>query len=117
MVMMMMKRLATVLLIVGGLGGLAHAETKAEKTAKLAVTVPDGWKLDVKDLGIRGESKDKEVAVLAWPRSGHHKAKPPPTSPTATTTNNTVYRRGKPSAVTSCRPRTSASLCPAAADP
>jgi hypothetical protein len=45
---------------------LAHADTKAEKTAKLAVTVPDGWKLTVKDAGITGESKDKEVALLAW---------------------------------------------------
>jgi len=45
---------------------LAHADTKAEKTAKLAVTVPDGWKLTVKDAGLTGESKDKEVALLAW---------------------------------------------------
>jgi hypothetical protein len=65
--MVMMKRLVPVLLLVGSWGGPAHAETKAEKTAKLSLTVPDGWKLDVKDLGIRGESKDKDVAVLAWP--------------------------------------------------
>ena len=45
---------------------LANAETKAEKTAKLSITVPDGWTLNVKDLGLTGESKDKEVAVLAW---------------------------------------------------
>jgi hypothetical protein len=56
-------RIALVLLAVTT---LAHAETKAEKTAKLAVTVPDGWKLTVKDAGITGESKDKEVALLAW---------------------------------------------------
>jgi hypothetical protein len=63
--MVMMKRLAPVLLLVGG---LAQADTKAEKTAKLALTVPDSWKLEVvKDMGVRGESKDKEVAVLAWP--------------------------------------------------
>src|SRR5262245_27514982 len=46
---------------------LAHAETRTEKTAKLTVTVPDGWRLDIKDAGLLGESKDKEVAVLAWP--------------------------------------------------
>ncbi len=45
---------------------LAHAETRTEKTAKLAITVPAGWRLDVKDAGLTGESKDKEVAVLAW---------------------------------------------------
>lgn len=62
--MVMIKRLGLALVLVSS---LASADTKTEKTAKLAVTVPDGWKLDVKDLGIRGESKDKEVAVLAWP--------------------------------------------------
>ena len=64
-----MKRLVPVVFFASGLvGGLAHADTKAEKTAKLAVTVPDSWKLEVvKDMGVRGESKDKEVAVLAWP--------------------------------------------------
>src|SRR6185312_3580088 len=61
----MMKGLA--LVVVCSLVAIANAETKTEKTAKLALSVPDGWKLDVKDLGIRGESKDKEVAVLAWP--------------------------------------------------
>ena len=45
---------------------LAHAETKSTKDAGLAVTVPDGWKLTVKDAGITGESKDKDVARLAW---------------------------------------------------
>jgi hypothetical protein len=44
----------------------AHAETKASKDAGLAVTVPQGWKLSVKDAGITGESKEKEVALLAW---------------------------------------------------
>jgi hypothetical protein len=56
-------RIALALLLVTT---FARADTKAEKTAKLAVTVPDGWKLTVKDLGITGESKDKEVALLAW---------------------------------------------------
>lgn len=60
----MMKRLGLALVLAGS---LAHADTKAEKTAKLSLTVPDGWKLNVKDLGLTGESKDKEVAVLAWP--------------------------------------------------
>ncbi|HEY6040474.1 MAG TPA: hypothetical protein VIV58_39590 [Kofleriaceae bacterium] len=62
-----MKRLSLALVLVGGVATLGHADTKAEKTAKLSVTVPDGWKLNVKDLGLTGESKDKDVAVLAWP--------------------------------------------------
>jgi hypothetical protein len=44
----------------------AHAGTQVDKTSKLSLTVPDGWRLDVKDAGLIGESKDKEVAVLAW---------------------------------------------------
>src|ERR1700690_1610271 len=48
------------------LTSFAHADSKAIKDAKLAVTVPDGWKLAVKDVGLSGESADKEVAVLAW---------------------------------------------------
>ena len=60
----MIKRLGLALVLVGS---LANADTKAEKTAKLSITVPDGWKLNVKDLGLTGESKDKDVAVLAWP--------------------------------------------------
>src|SRR3569833_2618360 len=63
MLVAMIKRLGVVLVLVSG---LANAETKAEKTAKLSITVPDGWTLNVKDLGLTGESKDKEVAVLAW---------------------------------------------------
>jgi len=59
-----MKRVAIALLLVTA---SASAETKSEKTAKLAVTVPDGWKLDVKDAGLAGESKDKDIAVLVWP--------------------------------------------------
>lgn len=59
-----MKRLALALLFVAG--SLASADTKSEKTAKLAITVPAGWKLDVKDAGMTGESKDKEIALLAW---------------------------------------------------
>ena len=62
-----MKRFGLALVLVSSLVTLGYADTKTEKTAKLALSVPDGWKLDVKDLGIRGESKDKEVAVLAWP--------------------------------------------------
>jgi len=45
---------------------LAHADTKASKDAKLAVTVPDGWKHDIKAAGMTGESPDKQVAVLVW---------------------------------------------------
>lgn len=44
----------------------SYADTKAIKDAKLAVTVPDGWKVAVKDIGLSGESADKEVAVLVW---------------------------------------------------
>jgi hypothetical protein len=62
-----MKRVAIALLLVGSVASFAAGETKAEKTAKLAVTVPDGWKLDVKDAGLTGESKDKDIALLAWP--------------------------------------------------
>jgi len=64
--MTMMKRLGLAIVLVGSLGSVTSAETKTESTAKLAVTVPAGWKLDVKDAGIRGESKDKEVALLVW---------------------------------------------------
>jgi len=64
----MIKRLGLALVLALVLvGSLANADTKAEKTAKMSVSVPDGWKLNVKDLGLTGESKDKEVAVLAWP--------------------------------------------------
>lgn len=45
---------------------LAHADTKVSHDAGLAVTVPEGWKLTVKDAGITGESNDKDVALLAW---------------------------------------------------
>jgi hypothetical protein len=61
-----MKRVAIALLLAGSIGSLASAETRSEKTAKLAVTVPTGWKLDVKDAGLTGESKDKDIALLAW---------------------------------------------------
>jgi hypothetical protein len=64
-----MKRLALAVLLSSTFAYTsrgAHAETKSEKTARLAVTVPDGWKLAVKDAGLTGESKDKEVALLAW---------------------------------------------------
>ena len=52
------------------LTSLAHADpktiTKTITAAKLAISVPDNWKLAVKDIGMTGESADKEVAVLAW---------------------------------------------------
>lgn len=62
-----MKRVAIPLLLVSSIVAGAQAETKSEKTAKLAITVPAGWKLDVKDAGLTGESKDKDIALLAWP--------------------------------------------------
>ncbi len=58
-----MNRVALALL---AMTSLAHAETKSPKDLGLAVTVPDGWALTVKDAGITGESKDKDVALLAW---------------------------------------------------
>jgi hypothetical protein len=58
-------RIAIVLMLTL-VSSLGHADTKAVKDAKLAITVPDGWKLAVKDVGLSGESADKEVAVLAW---------------------------------------------------
>jgi hypothetical protein len=58
-------RIAIVLMLTL-VSSLGYADTKAIKDAKLAVTVPDGWKLAVKDVGLSGESADKEVAVLAW---------------------------------------------------
>jgi proline racemase len=60
-------RIAFALVLVTSLApSLGYADTKAIKDAKLAVTVPDDWKLAVKDVGLSGESADKEVAVLAW---------------------------------------------------
>ncbi len=58
-----MPRVGLALLL---LGTLAHADTKASKAAGLTVTVPQGWTLVVKDAGITGESKEKDVALLAW---------------------------------------------------
>jgi hypothetical protein len=56
------------------------------------------------------------LAVLGPPRSGNHRASPPPTSPTATTKNSAVNRAGKPaSSVPRCPSGTHAKLtCPAA---
>jgi hypothetical protein len=48
------------------LTSLAYADSKVIKDAKLAVTFPDDWKSSVKDVGLTGESPDKQVAVLAW---------------------------------------------------
>ena len=60
-------RIALALMLLTSLvPSLGYADSKAIKDAKLAVTVPDGWKLAVKDVGLSGESADKEVAVLAW---------------------------------------------------
>jgi proline racemase len=60
-------RIALALVLVTSLvPSFGYADSKAIKDAKLAVTVPDGWKLAVKDVGLSGESADKEVAVLAW---------------------------------------------------
>src|SRR5664279_1983206 len=59
-------RIALALVLVTSLVSLGYADTKAIKDAKLAVTGPDDWKLAVKDVGLTGESADKEVAVLVW---------------------------------------------------
>ncbi|HEY0251050.1 MAG TPA: hypothetical protein VGC41_05960 [Kofleriaceae bacterium] len=56
------------LCVVCALASVASADTKA--LGKLSVTAPAGWKLAVKPAGITGESKDKEVALLAWSMDG-----------------------------------------------
>jgi hypothetical protein len=43
-----------------------HAEPKTSKAAKVTLDVPKGWKVDVKDDTMRGESGDKQVALLMW---------------------------------------------------
>jgi hypothetical protein len=61
-----MNRLGLAVLILTSLAQAARAQTGAPHDAGLTVTVPDSWKLVVKDAGITGESKDKEVALLVW---------------------------------------------------
>ncbi len=56
---------ACVLLLV--CSGVAAAEVKTAKNAKVTVTTPKGYKVDAKDDNVmRGESKDKAVAVFVW---------------------------------------------------
>jgi hypothetical protein len=59
-------RIAVALVLVTSLSSFGYADTKEIKAAKLSVTVPDDWKLAVKDVGLTGESADKQVAVLVW---------------------------------------------------
>lgn len=49
---------------------LAYAGANTKAIGKLSLTAPSDWKLAGKPLGITGESKDKEVALLAWPMDG-----------------------------------------------
>lgn len=60
-------RLALALVLVSS---LAYAGTNTKAIGTLSLTAPSDWKLAGKPLGITGESKDKEVALLAWPMDG-----------------------------------------------
>src|SRR5512140_1731519 len=60
-----MMRTAAALAVLAS-ASLAHADTKTVKAAKVAVEVPAGWKVEVKDETLKGESKDKDIALLAW---------------------------------------------------
>lgn len=53
-------------LVVFVLASVAHAEVVTVKAAKLTLDVPATWKIEVKDVSIKGESKDKEIALLVW---------------------------------------------------
>ena len=58
----MLRALAALVLLTS----VAHADVKTVKAAKLSLDVPATWKVDVKDVSIKGESKDKEIALLVW---------------------------------------------------
>jgi hypothetical protein len=58
-----MIRIAALLLV---LSGIASADVVTVKAAKLTLDVPKTWKIDIKDVSIKGESKDKEIALLVW---------------------------------------------------
>jgi hypothetical protein len=44
----------------------AHADVKVAKTAKLSLAVPATYTVTVTDDTMKGESKDKEVALMVW---------------------------------------------------
>jgi hypothetical protein len=58
-----MTRIAVLLVV---LCATARADVKTVKAAKLSIDVPATWKVDVKDDTLKGESKDKDIALLAW---------------------------------------------------
>jgi hypothetical protein len=58
-----MIRIAALLLV---LSGIASADVVTVKAAKVTLDVPKTWKIDIKDVSIKGESKDKEIALLVW---------------------------------------------------
>ena len=59
-----MSRLAAVIVLLAAT--TASADVKTVKTAKIAVDVPGAWKIEVKADTLKGESKDKDIALMAW---------------------------------------------------
>ena len=45
---------------------VARADVKPAKAAKLSLDVPATWKVTVTDDTMKGESKDKDIALLVW---------------------------------------------------
>jgi len=60
-----MTRIAAALIVLTT-AAVAHADVKTVKAAKVAIDVPATWKVEVKDDTIKGESKDKDIALLVW---------------------------------------------------
>lgn len=60
-----MTRIAAALVVLASAAS-ARADVKTVKAAQVAIDVPAGWKVEVKDDTLRGESKDKDLALLAW---------------------------------------------------
>jgi hypothetical protein len=48
------------------LGSIAHADVKVAKTAKLSLEVPADYTVQVTADTMKGESKNKEVALMVW---------------------------------------------------
>jgi len=62
----MRMRSITVLVALAAGATTASADVKAAKTAKLTLDVPATWKITVTDDTMKGESKDKDIALLVW---------------------------------------------------
>jgi len=48
------------------LGGIAGATPRTSKAGKVSIDVPASWRVIVTDDTMKGESGDKEVALLSW---------------------------------------------------